>query len=93
MDWEEDILARELAEKRSRAPGWLDREEKLLEPERVGRGGGSADAGGENVEMTDRVDGRAGNGMWRTLVEEIFKGCPRDWWGCGGEGGDRRWVC
>lgn len=60
MDWEEDILARELAEKRSRAPGWLDREEKLLEPERVGRGGGSADAGGENVEMTDRVDGRAG---------------------------------
>lgn len=35
QEWEEQIKERELAEKRSLAPGWLDREEKLLEPERI----------------------------------------------------------
>ncbi|KKK19542.1 hypothetical protein P175DRAFT_0486396 [Aspergillus ochraceoroseus IBT 24754] len=30
--WEESISARELAEKRRVAPGWLDRDEKLLQP-------------------------------------------------------------
>ncbi len=32
--WEESIAARELAEKRRVAPGWLDSEARLLEPER-----------------------------------------------------------
>ena len=32
--WQDDIKARELAEKRRVAPGWLDREEKILEPQR-----------------------------------------------------------
>lgn len=31
-DWEQDIKERDLAEKRRVAPGWLDREEKILEP-------------------------------------------------------------
>ena len=31
-DWEESIKQRELAEKRRVAPGWLDRDEKLLQP-------------------------------------------------------------
>ena len=31
-DWEQDIKDRDLAEKRRVAPGWLDREEKILEP-------------------------------------------------------------
>jgi hypothetical protein len=31
-DWEQTIKDRELAEKRRVAPGWLDREEKILEP-------------------------------------------------------------
>ncbi|KAJ9219641.1 hypothetical protein DTO271D3_6683 [Paecilomyces variotii] len=31
-EWEESIQQRELAEKRRLAPGWLDREEKLLQP-------------------------------------------------------------
>ncbi|EAS31187.3 uncharacterized protein CIMG_06666 [Coccidioides immitis RS] len=31
-EWEESNKARELAEKRRVAPGWLDREEKLLQP-------------------------------------------------------------
>jgi hypothetical protein len=33
-DWEDFIVQRELAEKRRVAPGWLDREEKLLQPSR-----------------------------------------------------------
>jgi len=33
-EWEEGIKERDLAEKRKIAPGWLDREEKILEPER-----------------------------------------------------------
>jgi hypothetical protein len=32
--WEESIAARELAEKRRVAPGWLDSEARLLEPEK-----------------------------------------------------------
>lgn len=31
-DWERGIKDRDLAEKRRVAPGWLDREEKILEP-------------------------------------------------------------
>ena len=31
-DWEGSVRQRELAEKRRVAPGWLDREEKLLQP-------------------------------------------------------------
>lgn len=33
--WEEKIQARELAEKRRVAPGWLDSDARILEPERV----------------------------------------------------------
>lgn len=32
--WEESIKQRDLAEKRRVAPGWLDRDEKLLQPTR-----------------------------------------------------------
>lgn len=34
--WEQSIKDRELAEKRRKAPGWLDSEHKMLEPERTG---------------------------------------------------------
>ena len=33
-EWERSIQERDLAEKRRVAPGWLDREEKLLQPSR-----------------------------------------------------------
>lgn len=35
--WEEKIAARELAEKRRVAPGWLDSDARILEPERVNK--------------------------------------------------------
>ncbi|KAK0720089.1 hypothetical protein B0H67DRAFT_599668 [Lasiosphaeris hirsuta] len=43
---DERIRARELAEKRRVAPGWLDSEARLLEPERKSGGGGDAGSGG-----------------------------------------------
>ncbi|KAK8187310.1 hypothetical protein IWZ00DRAFT_546081 [Phyllosticta capitalensis] len=38
--WDEQIRDRELARKRQIAPGWLDQDVKMLEPERRGPGGG-----------------------------------------------------
>jgi hypothetical protein len=35
-EWEQAIKDRELAEKRRVAPGWLDRDEKILEPTKAG---------------------------------------------------------
>jgi hypothetical protein len=55
-EWEKSIQERELAERRRRAPGWLDREERLLEPEKAG-GNGSSD-GGKNL-MDEEQDERA----------------------------------
>ena len=34
-EWEQGIKDRELAEKRRVAPGWLDRDEKILAPTKV----------------------------------------------------------
>ncbi|KAK0652342.1 hypothetical protein B0T16DRAFT_368990 [Cercophora newfieldiana] len=67
---DERIRARELAEKRRVAPGWLDSDARLLEPERKsgtpvqsasGEGNGSGGLGGQQYggrageDMTDRV--------------------------------------
>jgi hypothetical protein len=45
-EFEERIKERELAEKRRVAPGWLDSESRLLEPEKVG--------GGEQQSLMDK---------------------------------------
>ncbi|KAM5487390.1 hypothetical protein MaudMau93_004658 [Microsporum audouinii] len=50
-EWEESIRQRDLAEKRRVAPGWLDREEKLLQPTHVS--GHAASAGGSQ-SLLDR---------------------------------------
>lgn len=61
---DERIRARELAEKRRVAPGWLDSEARLLEPER--KGGEvvdlmSGDIGGEEAAGVGTVSEMAGN--------------------------------
>jgi hypothetical protein len=48
-DWEESIKQRELAEKRRVAPGWLDREEKILQPMSVGSSGREGSAAGPSL--------------------------------------------
>lgn len=51
-EWEEKVREEELREKRRVAPGWLDREERVLEPERkTGLLGSGDDGTGSNVEM------------------------------------------
>lgn len=47
--WEAQIKEQDLAEKRRVAPGWLDRDEKILEPTRVPK----------NREAADLLDGKA----------------------------------
>ena len=42
-EWEQSIKDRELAEKRRVAPGWLDREEKILEPTKAAGSGPGQD--------------------------------------------------
>lgn len=44
--WLEGLKERELAEKRRKAPGWLDRDEKILAPQKMG------DANGTSVSAT-----------------------------------------
>lgn len=44
-DWEEQVKGEELREKRRLAPGWLDREERVLEPERRKTGGAPSSLG------------------------------------------------
>jgi hypothetical protein len=58
QDWEQSLKDQELAEKRRLAPGWLDREEKILQPERTSEMGVShpsiARAGSANI--MDQLD-------------------------------------
>ena len=54
-DWERSLKEQELAEKRRVAPGWLDREEKILEPKR-GSIGGSATPSSARVQSMNIMD-------------------------------------
>lgn len=42
--WESDIAAKELAEKRRIAPGWLDSDARILQPEKSRQGGVTIDS-------------------------------------------------
>lgn len=52
-DWQARIQEQDLAEKRRVAPGWLDRDEKILEPARSGHGAGPAP--GNNQNQVDNI--------------------------------------
>ncbi|KAM0328667.1 hypothetical protein ACHAQA_005079 [Verticillium albo-atrum] len=59
--FEERIQARELAEKRKVAPGWLDSEARILEPERKGIAAGEDEARARELEMAaGEADGGQG---------------------------------
>ncbi|KAL8826409.1 MAG: hypothetical protein Q9191_003815 [Dirinaria sp. TL-2023a] len=60
-DWETGLKEEELAEKRRVAPGWLDRSEKILEPERK-RATDSSSRSGNPTTPTELLDSQdAGN--------------------------------
>ena len=57
-DWEQELRDQELAEKRRLAPGWLDREEKILQPERTSVSGApkSGEGAGQNTNLMDQEE-------------------------------------
>lgn len=85
-EWEEQVKGEELREKRRLAPGWLDREERVLEPERKtgdlsllgSRGGGggaaaaAADGGGLGAGPAEIIGPHRQNNE-RTAGSEITK--------------------
>ncbi len=64
--WEEAIAARELMEKRRVAPGWLDSDARILEPERKETGGSHVD--GASSLMDIDVSSAEASGLRRTPV-------------------------
>ena len=65
--WEDAIAARELMEKRRVAPGWLDSDARILEPERKVSGGRQVDCSGGNLMDVD-VSSAEASGRGRTPV-------------------------
>ncbi|MCJ1247976.1 hypothetical protein MMC30_005191 [Trapelia coarctata] len=68
-DWEDSIKERELAEKRRVAPGWLDREEKILEPQKRRGGPGASDQTNTHMNVMDIQDSEGALAI-RSLSEE-----------------------
>lgn len=68
-DWEESIKERELAEKRRVAPGWLDRDEKILEPQRKPDGRTASNQMDANMNIMDTQDSE-GAPVTRSLTEQ-----------------------
>ena len=68
--WRTDIEERELAEKRRVAPGWLDREEKILEPEKKGAGTRGATIGEVNIMDIQEDGGPAERSLTQQREEE-----------------------
>ncbi|CAL5871414.1 uncharacterized protein PFLUO_LOCUS5664 [Penicillium psychrofluorescens] len=54
--WKESMQERELAEKRRVAPGWLDREEKLLQPSRTTMSPGPQGSSGPSLLDSTSAD-------------------------------------
>ncbi len=51
-EWEDNLREEDLAEKRRVAPGWLDREEKILQPAKLAAGS-SVDGQGQSANIMD----------------------------------------
>ena len=68
--WKTDIEERELAEKRRVAPGWLDREEKILEPEKKGAGPRGAYNGEVNIMDIQEDGGPTERSLTQQRAEE-----------------------
>ncbi|KAJ5776950.1 hypothetical protein N7520_000196 [Penicillium odoratum] len=69
--WEESIRDRDLAEKRRVAPGWLDRDEKLLQPRQATGSGSESDSKGNPESLLDSASPDEGSSNIPSIV-------PRD---------------
>ncbi|PGH19690.1 hypothetical protein AJ80_03845 [Polytolypa hystricis UAMH7299] len=66
-EWEESIKQRELAEKRRVAPGWLDREEKILQPTAAA----SSQRNSSSAQATSLLDRRSSDHEGRNTTPAI----------------------
>ena len=70
-DWEDGIRERDLAEKRRVAPGWLDREEKILEPTKIAKHEDTVDdlldSVDESTSTSQNLSDRAGEELDRAF--------------------------
>ena len=66
--WQTSIRERELAEKRRVAPGWLDRDEKILQPER--RSDDATSSTYATVSDHNLMDIDDSGPMGRSLIEQ-----------------------
>ena len=67
-EWEDGIKEQELAEKRRVAPGWLDREEKILEPAK--KRNSVAASSQPNIGEVNMLDSQDGAPTFRSLTQE-----------------------
>ncbi|MCJ1386824.1 hypothetical protein MMC17_009952 [Xylographa soralifera] len=67
-EWEDGVRERELAEKRRLAPGWLDREEKILEPAKKRNSVAASNA--KAAPEPNIMDSQDGGPAIRSLTEE-----------------------
>ncbi|GAB7364240.1 hypothetical protein MBLNU230_g4788t1 [Neophaeotheca triangularis] len=72
--WEKGIEERELAEKRRKAPGWLDSEVKVLEPEKAKKE--DEDRAGVNL-MDEPEAGPGGQAQEQKSVDELGEAMDR----------------
>lgn len=49
--WQKELAARDLADKRRVAPGWLDSDARILQPEKLNQGGSKIDS--QNIDMSN----------------------------------------
>ena len=68
-DWEQSLKEQDLAEKRRVAPGWLDRNEKILEPERRASAGPSA-AIQDQVRPASIMDSKIGDKQTQPALQD-----------------------
>jgi hypothetical protein len=73
--WEEAIKARELAEKRKIAPGWLDSDARILEPEKKNRHQRNQSANGNPVNL---MDGDASSAEASSLGDSMASAASRE---------------
>jgi len=75
QEWENAIRDRELRDKRRKAPGWLDREEKILEPVHVieRKNGDSHGRKSAPTDLMDNNDGVSGHSLDNVAMEREGK--------------------
>ena len=70
-DWEASLREQELAEKRRLAPGWLDRDEKILEPERPANNAGAYGRMDVQSESNNIMDSQDNNLKYENFNQDL----------------------